>query len=403
MSNKSTIPFPPHDNPRFTFIDLFAGIGGFHLAMHKLGGKCVFASEWDDAARQTYEANYGIMPFGDIRKIDEKDIPSHDVLCAGFPCQPFSKAGKQAGLDDETKGTLFFEIERILKYHRSKYIILENVRNLVSHDNGNTWKVIHSHLVGLGYRLTLSPLIVSPHYFGVPQLRERVVILGIYDPPNATLPLTITLPDSKDKSQCSLYSTLDPDNNDPEYRLSEREIEAIDIWNEFYLGIKERIIGFPIWLDWLTVDPPSNQSDMPEWKRAIVRKNNQLYKNNQSFIDAWLKRHNYLAHLTPTMRKLEWQCGDSIQSAWDAFIQFRPSGLRVKRPDCSPALVAIVQVPIIGKYHRRMTVREAARLQSFDDKFIPNANRRQAYKQFGNAVNVTVITECARRLFDYAL
>lgn len=370
--------------------------------MHKLGGKCVFASEWDEAARQTYEANYGIMPFGDIRKIDEKDIPSHDVLCAGFPCQPFSKAGKQAGFDDETKGTLFFEIERVLKYHRSKYIILENVRNLVSHDNGNTWKTIHSHLVWLGYRLTPSPLIVSPHYFGVPQLRERVVVLGVYDPPNATLPLTITLPDSKDKSQCSLYSVLDPDNNDPEYRLSEREVEAIDIWDEFYTGIKERIIGFPVWLDWLTVAPPSNPSDMPEWKRAIVRKNNQLYKNNQSFIDAWLKRHNYLAHLTPTMRKLEWQCGGSVQSAWDAFIQFRPSGLRVKRPDCSPALVAIVQVPIIGKYRRRMTVREAARLQSFDDKFIPNANLHQAYKQFGNAVNVTVITECARRLFDCA-
>lgn len=398
---RSDIPFPAPDKPKFTFIDLFAGIGGFHLAMHELGGKCVFASEWDRAAQQTYEANYGIAPFGDIKKIDEKDIPHHDVLCAGFPCQPFSKAGKQAGFEDETKGTLFFDIERILKYHHTKYIILENVRNLVAHDNGNTWKTIHSHLVELGYRLTPKPLIVSPHYFGVPQLRERVVVLGIHDPDHANSPLEITLPTPKNKSQCNLDAILERENNDPEYRLSEQEIEAINIWDEFYHGIKEKVIGFPIWLDWFTAAPPTDPKEMPEWKQAFVRKNNQLYKNNKVFIDDWLKRHDYLSHLTPTMRKMEWQCGESVSSAWDAFMQFRPSGLRIKRPDCAPALVAIVQVPVIGKYRRRMTVREAARLQSFDDRFIPNPNMHQAYKQFGNAVNVTVIKECAKRLFDH--
>lgn len=399
-SFKPNAPFPAPDKPKFTFIDLFAGIGGFHLAMHKLGGKCVFASEWDKEAQQTYEANYGIAPFGDIKKIDEKDIPHHDVLCAGFPCQPFSKAGKQAGFEDETKGTLFFDIERILKYHHTKYIILENVRNLVAHDNGNTWKTIHSHLVELGYRLTPKPLIVSPHYFGVPQLRERVVVLGVYDPDRATLPLEIKLPTPKDKSQCNLEAILERDNHEPEYRLSEQEIEAINVWDEFYHGIKERVIGFPIWLDWFMEEPPTDPKEMPEWKQTFVRKNNQLYKNNKAFIDEWLKRHDYLSHLTPTMRKMEWQCGESVSSAWDAFMQFRPSGLRIKRPDCAPALVAIVQVPIIGKYRRRMTVREAARLQSFDDLFIPNPNMHQAYKQFGNAVNVEVIKRCAQSLFQ---
>ena len=151
---KPEVPFPAPKKSKFTFIDLFAGIGGFHLAMHELGGKCVFASEWDKDAQKTYEANYGITPFGDITKIDEAEIPAHDVLCAGFPCQPFSKAGKQEGFDDETKGTLFFDIERILRFHHTKYIILENVRNLVAHDNGNTWRTIHTHLVNLGYRLT---------------------------------------------------------------------------------------------------------------------------------------------------------------------------------------------------------------------------------------------------------
>ena len=398
---KPPVPFPPLAHPRFTFIDLFAGIGGFHLAMHELGGKCVFASEWDKDAQETYEANYGIAPYGDITKIDEKSIPPHNVLCAGFPCQPFSKAGKQEGFEDETKGTLFFDIERILKFHHTKYIILENVRNLVAHDNGNTWKTIHSHLVELGYRLTPEPLIVSPHFFGVPQLRERVVVLGVYDPKHAHLPLEIRLPRPKTKSQCCLDDILEPDNHAPEYKLPEQEIEAINIWDEFYQGIKEKVIGFPIWLDWFKVPPPTDPNEMPEWKQLFVRKNNQLYKNNKVFIDSWLKRHDYLSHLTPTMRKMEWQCGDSVASAWDAFMQFRPSGLRIKRPDCAPALVAIVQIPIIGKYRRRMTIREAARLQSFDDHFIPNANMHQAYKQFGNAVNVVVIKECARRLFEY--
>ncbi len=398
---KPKVPFPAPANSKFTFIDLFAGIGGFHLAMHELGGKCVFASEWDRDAQETYEANYGIAPFGDITKIDEKDIPHHDVLCAGFPCQPFSKAGKQEGFEDETKGTLFFDIERILKFHRTKYIILENVRNLVAHDSGNTWKTIRSHLVGLGYRLTPEPLIVSPHFFGVPQLRERVVVLGIYDPQNSSAPLTIELPEPKSKSQCRLDDILEPDNNDPAYRLTAEETEAITVWDEFYHGIKEKVIGFPIWLDWFKTPPPSDPKEMPEWKQAFVRKNNQLYQNNKEFIDAWLERHNWLRHFTPTMRKMEWQCGRSVSSAWEAFMQMRPSGLRIKRPDCAPALVAIVQVPIIGKYRRRMTVREAARLQSFDDKFIPNPNMHQAYKQFGNAVNVKVIKECAKRLFEY--
>ena len=394
------VPFPPLANPKFTFVDLFAGIGGFHLAMHQLGGKCLFACEWDKNAQETYAKNYGIVPAGDITKINERDIPKHDVLCAGFPCQAFSKAGKQLGFADETKGTLFFDVERILAFHKTKYIVLENVRNLVAHDKGNTWKTIYAHLVNLGYRLTPKPLIVSPHYFGIPQLRERVVVLGVYDPANAKIPLAIKLPKFRDKKECSLDSILEKNNTDPEYKLSKEEVEIINTWDEFYHGIKEKIIGFPIWLEWFKTPPPPSY-EMPEWKRAFVKKNNTLYKNNQTFIDAWLRKHNNLESFTPTMRKMEWQCGKTVTTAWDAFMQQRPSGLRIKRPDCAPALVAIVQVPIIGKYRRRMTVREAARLQSFDDRFIPNPNKHQAYKQFGNAVNVEVIKQCASKLFAY--
>lgn len=279
----SAVPFPPLENPKFTFVDLFAGIGGFHLAMHELGGKCVFASEWDKDAQITYAANYGIVPKGDITKIKEIDIPKHDVLCAGFPCQAFSKAGKQLGFADETKGTLFFDVERILKYHKTKYIILENVRNLVSHDNGNTWKTIYSHLVKLGYRLTPEPLIISPHYLGVPQLRERVVVLGVYDPKNSRQPLEIALPTPKPKSACSLDSILEAECKDAaDYALTEEEVDVIDTWDEFYRGIKEKVLGFPIWVDWFKTPPPPKDA-MPEWKRLFVEKNNRLYLNNKAF------------------------------------------------------------------------------------------------------------------------
>ncbi len=386
---------------KFKFIDLFSGIGGFHQAMEQLGGTCVFASDIDKYAIETYKDNYGIDSDHNIRDVKEEDIPKHDVLCAGFPCQAFSKAGKQKGFKDETKGTLFFEIERILAYHKTKYIVLENVRNLVSHDHGNTWKTIYSHLKKLGYRLTPQPLIISPHQLGVPQLRERVVILGIYDPENSKKDLDINFSElnklvSKDEN--SIYSIIESKRVEEKYYITEREKYVLGAWDSFYKGIKNNIIGFPIWYDYFKKLP---DKDMPAWKQEFIKKNNQLYKDNKEFIDQWSKQYNYLKDFTPTQRKFEWQAGDSIDTLWDGLIQIRPSGVRVKKPTCFPALVALVQIPIIGKYKRRLTVREAARLQSFPDDFKPNKNDQQAYKQFGNAVNVDVIKTAASALFNY--
>ena len=382
---------------KFTFIDLFAGIGGFHQALVQLGGECVLASEIDSYAIETYEKNYNINSDIDIRDLKEEDIPKHDVLCAGFPCQAFSKAGKQEGFDDETRGTLFFEIERILKHHHTKYIILENVRNLASHDHGRTWKTIEEHLHKAGYRLTPNPLIVSPHYFGTPQLRERVVILEIYDPENAYKPLNIDLGEFKHKNDNSIYSILD-DKTEDKYYISEDEEKVLKMWDEFYQGVDLNVIGFPVWFEWFKKEAPD---EFKPWKKKFVQRNNELYQSNKEFIDSWIEKYDNLEWCTPTQKKFEWQAGENIKSLWDGLIQIRPSGVRVKVPNCFPALVAIVQIPIIGKYKRRLTVREAARLQDFPENFIPNENDQQAFKQFGNAVNVEVIKRCAEKLFEY--
>lgn len=385
---------------KFKYIDLFSGIGGFHQAMDQLGGECVFSSEIDKYAIETYKKNYNIDANHNVLESDYEDsrIPDHDVLCAGFPCQAFSKAGKRLGFDDETKGTLFFEVERILSNHKTKYIVLENVRNLVSHDYGNTWKTIYNHLKALGYRLTPKPIIISPHQLGIPQLRERVVILGIYDPDNADKDLDIHFDKGIKKDENNIYSILEDEPVDSKYYISEYEEKVLTAWDDFYKSINRDVLGFPIWADYF-----KKESDemMPEWKKNFIRKNNELYNENKAFIDAWLNKYDNLKDFTPTHRKFEWQAGNSIKSIWEGIIQFRPSGVRVKKPTCFPALVAIVQIPIIGERKRRLTVREAARLQSFPDSFIPDDNDQQAYKQFGNAVNVEVIKLAAKKLFEH--
>jgi DNA (cytosine-5)-methyltransferase 1 len=167
----------------FTFIDLFAGIGGFHLALNSVGANCVFAAEWDKNAAETYENNFYLKPFGDITKIAEKDIPKHDILCGGFPCQAFSISGNQKGFED-TRGTLFFDIARIVDYHKPKVLLLENVKNLVKHDDGKTLKTISTTLQNLGY--TLYSKVLNTSNFGLPQNRERVYIVGFHNSINSS-------------------------------------------------------------------------------------------------------------------------------------------------------------------------------------------------------------------------
>jgi DNA (cytosine-5)-methyltransferase 1 len=182
--NWERIPFPPPKNPKFTFIDLFAGIGGFRIAMQEQQGKCVFSSEWDTYSQKSYEINFGEVPFGDIREIPEDLIPDHDVLCAGFPCQPFSLAGVSArnslnaahGFACEIQGTLFFDVVRIIKAKQPKVVFLENVKNLTSHDEGKTFAIIKKTIESLGYKFSKALIDSSPL---VPQKRIRCYMVCI--------------------------------------------------------------------------------------------------------------------------------------------------------------------------------------------------------------------------------
>mgnify|MGYP002521221310 CR=1 FL=1 len=387
----------------YKFIDLFCGIGGFHQALSNLGCECVFASDIDNVCRKVYFGNYGIMPDGDITKIDEHDIPEHDILCAGFPCQSFSKAGKRLGFEDKTRGTLFFEISRIIKFRKPSYIILENVKNLVSHDNGNTWKIIHETLTDLGYAIWDTPCIFSPHYIGIPQHRERVFICGVRNDITKQLPQFSF--EHENIKECSIDSVLlndDEITNIEKYKLSSEYIKWIDNWNLFVQNIKcDKLPSFPIWTEYLNNDNV-NFDGMPEWKKKIIIKNKKLFSLNTEFIEDWLKVAKESRLFYGAKSKFEWQAGvnETKPDLWKTIMQIRPSGLRVKQGTYFPALVAITQTSIIGKCKRYITPRECARLQSFPDSFICDEDDKNAYRQFGNAVNVKVVELFAKFLLN---
>ena len=176
---------------QFSFIDLFAGLGGIRLGFERVGGKCVFSSEWDKDAQKSYEANFGEIPRGDITQIASSEIPTFDILCAGFPCQPFSIIGDKEGFSHETQGTLFFEIERILRDKLPKAFMLENVRNLISHDKGRTFQIILEHLQNLGYFTHYQ--VLNALDFGLPQKRERIIICGFRENVDFAFPLGISV------------------------------------------------------------------------------------------------------------------------------------------------------------------------------------------------------------------
>ena len=386
------------------FIDLFSGIGGFHLALKSLGATCVLACDIDEKCRKMYEKNFGIKPKEDITKLNENEIPDFDILCGGFPCQAFSHAGKQGGLDD-TRGTLFRDVCRILRAKKPKYFLLENVKNLKGHDGGKTWATIYKCLVESGYKTYDSPIVLSPHQIGIPQHRERVFILGVRDdliPEGATLkefpPLTPTPTDIH-------KILLDDKDVTPGTSLCKTDLDVLDLWEELVQHFATKVPvyklpTFPMWSDdW---DSTGDLAALPEWKQKFIRQNRDFYQGNKVFLEPWLKKARACASFTGARRKFEWQCGSfkAGDSLWKLLFQFRPSGIRVKRATYSPALVAMAQIVAVGAKKRKLVPREVARLQSFPDDYIIHPSSSVAYKQFGNSVNVEVIKHMAKHLLN---
>jgi DNA (cytosine-5)-methyltransferase 1 len=390
----------PQTSDKFTFIDLFCGIGGFHQALASLGGKCVLACDIDEKCREVYNQNYGIMPHSDVTKLVTADMPNFDILCGGFPCQTFSHAGKQDGFED-TRGTLFRDIARILRDKQPKFFLLENVKNLKGHDSGKTWQTIYKSLCSAGYMTYEEPVVMSPQHFGIPQHRERVLIMGVRKD-LASLPLP-PAPSYKPKPT-NINSILVDDKDVPSsVSLTATDIAILNCWETFIQHFKERGVKlptFPIWTDdW---DKTYSLKDLPAWKAKFVQQNRDFYNQNKAFLESWLVSSKSVPGFSGAKAKLEWQCGafQSNDSLWTLLFQYRPSGIRVKRATYSPALVALAQIVVVGAKKRRLCPREVARLQSFPDTFQLPAKAAVAYRQFGNAVNVEVIRQAALHTFS---
>ena len=400
----------------FTFVDLFAGIGGFHAALGALGGQCVYASEWDKDAARIYERNWNMKPDGDITlsaNDEVMNVPAHDVLVGGFPCQPFSKSGKQMGME-ETRGTLFWNLAKIIEVRKPSLVLLENVQNLVGPRHLHEWEVIINTLRNLGYRVSEDPMVVSPHlikpeFGGRPQVRNRVFIAATRIPkgiPN--FKSNVEIPDLEpvmrgwDPQKWNLERDLPLEKikastSKSRFSLTENEIRWIEAWNEFVLIIRDRsrngkLPGFPIWADaWVDIKNLKIPNGTPNWKENFLIKNAEFYTEHKMALKEWLRKWNNLKDFPPSRRKLEWQAQDT-KSLWDTIMHFRPSGIRAKKATYVPAMVAITQTSVIGKHKRRITTREGARLQGLPDWFdFVDQSDALTYKQLGNGVNVGAV------------
>lgn len=409
---------------KFKFIDLFAGIGGFHQAMKALGGECILASEINQACIRTYRKNFTKTRIvGDIREVAKQPeaIEKFDVLCGGFPCQTFSKAGERKGFQDETRGKLFYSILSIIDAHPEiKFIVLENVRNLA--DRKEYWDVIKEQLKKRNFFITEDPIILSPSNFGIPQIRERVYILGIRKDLRDENKLTndfihisdLNLEKHLNVNNCQMgdaWKILEDCVSD-EYRISKECELMIKAWDVFRKKTKIKTIGYPIWIEYFGLNIKNDNyykkkvkyNEMPSWKQKYVMNNRQLYLKNKEFIDSWIKKYDMLNRIK-LYQKFEWNCGEDCKDIKDTIIQVRQSGIRVKRPNYYPSLVAMVNTPIIWdrnkKHFRKITPREAANLQSFDKDYKFTGTDKEIYRQLGNSVNVSILKKLANTLFYF--
>lgn len=410
------------------FVDLFAGLGGFHVALQALGHECVSASEIDPALSELYERNFGLRPLGDLR-LAWNSVPEHDILCAGFPCQPFSKAGTQQGFACPQSGDLFWYIAKIIKARRPRYIILENVPNIRKHRNGETLSEIRATLESLDYQVSIAEY--SPHHFGVPQIRPRTIIVA------AKSLLGFVWP-KKQERETHISSVLEADPVESD--VPGRHLQYLDCWAEFLALIPKetKLPSFPIWAMEFDADyplgnkgplaysagyisrfrgafgntlrttstqalasllPPYARSvqGFPVWKKTFIKQNRQFFRENRRVLLPWIDK---VREFHPSFQKFEWNAQGQARVLEDKVIQFRASGIRVRSANVAPSLVALTtsQIPIIGWQRRFMTATECARLQSLESlRYLP-ATKTATFRALGNAVNARVIESIAMAL-----
>jgi DNA (cytosine-5)-methyltransferase 1 len=433
------------------FVDLFAGLGGFHHALKNLGHKCVFACEVDPKLRELYSDNFPDIPqrriLADIRHC-KGNIPNHDILCAGFPCQPFSKSGTQKGLKDKTRGTLFHEIVDVLERCRPEYVILENVGNFERHDEGRTWEIVRENLEKLGYDVKGTEHVasggtglLSPHHFGFPHSRERFYIVARQGK------LSDSLPKGDRSCVTNLANIVQRkaelrEQDRIETKLTAQQKDCIDHWNALLSKLPETKVelpSFPIWGDEFEATYPFEKctpfiapikdlrkalnghtslsrvprerllellpsyaryevDQFPRWKVEFIRQNREWFTQHKKYFGKlWLKK---LREFPASLRKLEWNCQGEERDLWRYVLQFRPSGLRVKRYSACPSLVAMTstQIPLLGPQKRFLTRVEGLRLQGFPDTHKLPESRSKTFQALGNAVHVGVVSAIAKKL-----
>lgn len=407
------------------------------------------ACEFDPECRQVYSAAFPDLPperfISNIRELtrvsvddensprSERDIdalvPDHDVLCGGFPCQPFSKSGAQRGVRDTTRGTLFFDIMEIARAKRPRYMILENVRNIAGPRHTATWRTVIDSIRDAGYSVAEEPLVLSPHLIpralgGAPQVRDRVFLLceliartrKRHGPPLLRRDEFAGVWNPDDWRITDYLDADDSIAHIERYRLGPKELAWLEAWDQFVRCVdSDALPGFPIWVDAFRVKA-AVPSGTPDWERAFLLKNSEFYRANKRVLDGWLKQRwgsdgVCVGEFPASRRKFEWQArkqhptrtGRTIR---DLVCQMRPSGIRVKPATYLPALVAITQTSILGpglggvREFRTLTPAEAARLQGVPSEAFARAgvSDRAAFKQLGNAVNVGVAMLAMRAL-----
>ena len=385
---------------KMKYIDLFCGIGGFHQAMSSFGCECTMACDIDKDCRKNYLLNYHMEPLHDVTKINPEELLDFDIICGGYPCQPFSNSGKKKALNDD-RGLLFDEIIRIAKIKRPKFMFLENVKHILKVDGGKVIEYIRKKLDDNNYTLQL--LNMSPHNYGIPQQRERIYHICVRkDIYNGT---EIKLPDIENKVIDLEKYMIKEEEIDAKYKIDGDVQKCLEAWDEMIkiFEVGEKISPVIMINEHYNNHTQEEFNNYAKWRKEYITANKPLIAKYKPQWDVWYEKHKEILQKREIFGKLEWQVGivKPNDSIFNYFIQIRQSGIRVKKPHYFPTLVAINQCPIYGKQKRYITPRECARLQSFPEDFIIDEVDNKAYKQFGNSVNCNNVKSVIKATFDH--